>query len=255
MTVQPERNRPLRILTVYAHPDDEAFGPSASLARYARDGAEIQGIFATTGEEGNTSVEPVPSPEDLAALREQDTRDAGEVIGYRMLHFLRYHDGTLKDVPTDELSRRVYSIIEDFDPDIVTTFGPAGITGHPDHCAVHHATVGAVKKAKEQGLSVSALFYDTVSGDAVEEMGLADSPDGQTNTWIDVTETQHLKVEALRIHGRHIRDAADAADQMEQDTSDTHWATFHRAWPVVPDGETLYGFLEDRTPAESVATD
>ena len=64
----------MRILCVYAHPDDEAFGPSAILAKYARRGARIHAVYFTRGEHGNTSVEPKPGPDELAA----QARDHGE---------------------------------------------------------------------------------------------------------------------------------------------------------------------------------
>src|SRR5919202_6851519 len=64
----------MRILCVYAHPDYEAFGPSAILAKYARRGARIHAVYFTRGEHGNTSVEPKPGPDELAA----QARDHGE---------------------------------------------------------------------------------------------------------------------------------------------------------------------------------
>jgi N-acetylglucosamine malate deacetylase 2 len=241
------RTRPpnLRILTVYAHPDDEAFGPAAALAKYARAGAEIYGIFATSGEEGNTGIKPAPTPAELARLREQDTRDAAKTIGYRDIQFLRYHDGTLSDVPVLEVSDRILQIMKEVQPHVVTTFGPAGITKHPDHVAVHLATVDAFHRAQEAGIDVRELHYDTVSGDAVEELGLSDYPDGQTNVWIDVTETQPVKLEALRTHARHVLDAHEAVERLSKELEGPQWATFHRAWPPVPQGVTLRGFLQE----------
>jgi N-acetylglucosamine malate deacetylase 2 len=233
----------MRIMTVYAHPDDEAFGPSATLAHYARNGAIIHGIFATTGEEGNTSVEPRPSPSELASLREQDTRDAAGIIDYQKLHFLRYHDGTLENVPQEELTARIYEVIKQFDPHVMTTFGPAGITGHPDHLAVHRSATAAFFRAREAGLSLAELYFDSVSGEGIDELGIGDAPDGQTNTWIDVSDSSEVMIEALRIHGRHILDAVEAAKRVEQDGADAQWGTFHRAWPEVTEGTTVSDFM------------
>jgi N-acetylglucosamine malate deacetylase 2 len=243
----------IRILTIYAHPDDESFGPSAAMARYARAGAEIYGIFATSGEEGNSSAGPDVSPQELARLREKDTRDATALIGYREIHFLGYYDGRVDDTPTEDLRDHLLRHIVEIKPDVIITFGPAGITRHPDHVAVHHAAVAAFHVAREKGIGVRELYYDTVDGDGIDELDLHGVPDSQTTTWIDVSDTQWVKLDALRIHGRHIIDAADAAEQMGAETDGEYWATFHRAYPPVPKGLTLSGFLEGEqttSPAE-----
>ncbi|HVX29181.1 MAG TPA: PIG-L family deacetylase, partial [Nitrolancea sp.] len=72
----------LRILTVYPHPDDESFGPAAVLAKYARRGAVIHGVFATRGERGEPLDGLDLTPEELAQVRERDLRDAAATIGY-----------------------------------------------------------------------------------------------------------------------------------------------------------------------------
>lgn len=43
------------LLAVFAHPDDESFRPSATLAKYVRDGVEVYLVCATRGEAGEIS--------------------------------------------------------------------------------------------------------------------------------------------------------------------------------------------------------
>src|SRR6185437_213641 len=143
---------PMRILGVYAHPDDESFGPSAILAKYARDGAKIYGLFATRGEHGDSDLEPAPSPEELGRLRERDLRDAAAVIGFTDLDVLAYEDGTLSQIPESELEDRVMEAIRRERPEVMITFGPGGITGHPDHLAIHRAATAAFYRALAEGL-------------------------------------------------------------------------------------------------------
>ena len=42
----------LRLMTVFAHPDDEAFGVGGTLARYAAEGVAVHVVTATRGEAG-----------------------------------------------------------------------------------------------------------------------------------------------------------------------------------------------------------
>jgi len=57
--------------------------------------------------------------------------------------WLGYRDGSLADVPADELTARVGEVLAEERPDVVAGFGPDGITGHPDHVAIGAATDAA----------------------------------------------------------------------------------------------------------------
>jgi len=230
-----------RILTVYPHPDDESFGPAAVLAKYARRGATIHGVFATRGEGGEPLDGLDLSPEQLADVRERDLRDAAATIGYADIELLGYVDGTLVDLPEGQLESLVLAAIQRYVPDVVITFGPGGITRHPDHLAVSHATTRAVHHALSSAARPLELYYDAVRPQRAEQFGIADLPDGQPNTWIDVSDTAAVKLDALRCHARHIKDAQQRVEQLEREPETV--ATLYRAWPAVQPGLRLTGFL------------
>src|SRR5581483_1175630 len=204
----------MRILTVYAHPDDEAFGPSSVLARAVRHGAELDGLWLTRGEQGAPNEAPPPTPAALGRARAADLRAVARLIGYRGVEILDYADGGLARVPLEELEGVVLERLRALRPDVVLTFGPAGITRHPDHVAVGRAASAAFARGRAEGLPPRALFYDAVAPERAAEMGIADAPDGQPNTWIDVRETAAVKLAALRLHGRHVADAAERAQAL-----------------------------------------
>jgi LmbE family N-acetylglucosaminyl deacetylase len=232
-----------RILTVYAHPDDESFGPAAVLAKYARRGAVIHGVFATLGERGEPLDGLDFTPEQLAQVRERDLRDAAAAIGYAGLEVLGYADGTLADLPDGQLEALVLAAIQRYMPDVVITFGPGGITRHPDHLAISQATTAAVEHALRSGAPPMELYYDAVRPQRAEAFGIADLPDGQPNTWIDVSDTVDVKLEALRCHARHIKDAQQRLEQLEREPETV--ATLYRAWPEVAPGLRLTGLLTE----------
>lgn len=232
----------MRILVVYAHPDDESFGPAAILAKYAGEGAKIFGLVATRGEHGNTDLRPRPSTEELGRLRERDLREAAALIGFTRIVVLNYHDGTLAGVPPRELEDHVMEAIRRDRPQVIITFGPGGITGHPDHLAIHRAAA-AFFRALAEGFGVRELYYDAVPPDLARQMHLEGLPDGQPNTFVDVSATYPIKIEALRIHGRHIVDAREQAERLAQHPQTV--ATLYRAWPEVRAGERVTGFLQE----------
>jgi LmbE family N-acetylglucosaminyl deacetylase len=128
----------------------------------------------------------------------------------------------------------VLSALRERRPDAVFTFGPAGITRHPDHIAVHRATLAAFHAVGSRG----ALFYDAVPRQSASHMGIADELDGHPNTFIDVTEFQHVKLQALAIHARYVVDARDRLEQLGREPLPIE--PLHRAWPPVPDGAQVH---------------
>ena len=224
----------LRILVVFAHPDDESFGPAALLAKYTREGGQVFGLFFTPGQFGQTELLPRPTPTELGRLRAQDLIDAARIIGFRELDLLDYVDGKLAQVPLPQRESDVLTAFQRFQPNVVITFGPGGITHHPDHVAVYEATTRAFGWAMARGWGVRQLYYSAVPPERAGEMNLVGLPDGAPNTFVDVAATEPIKLEALRIHARHVLDAREFVKQLA--THPQTEATLYRAWPPVSPG-------------------
>jgi N-acetylglucosamine malate deacetylase 2 len=235
----------VRILTVYAHPDDESFGPASVLAHYVRQGAELHGVWFTRGEHGQPTPDTQPSPDELAALRERDLRQVAKLIGYQSLEIEHFEDGTLAQMPRGLLETRVLTRLRNVQPDVVLTFGPGGITRHPDHVAVHRATLAAFHRAREEGIPVRELYYDAVAPEAAQRLGVTDEPDGRPNTRIDVADSQDVKRQALAVHARHVADAATRLERLEREPLPVE--TLYRAWPAVHDDEPIRSLMSSAT--------
>jgi LmbE family N-acetylglucosaminyl deacetylase len=233
---------PQSILVVFAHPDDESFGPAAALARYARAGSKVHGLFFTRGQHGQSTLQPAPSSEELGRLREADLRDATAAIGFAGIEVLDYEDGKLDLAPPRELEAHVQDAIERYRPEVLITFGPGGITHHPDHLAAHRAAVAAFRRAQGHGIAVQELYYDAVPPGAAAAQDLAGLPDGSPNTWIDVAGAQAIQLAALRFHARHVADAAEMVHRLEAQSRP--FATLYRAFPQVMSGRQVTRFME-----------
>lgn len=57
----------------------------------------------------------------------------------------------MNELPPDELTGRIARVLAEEHPDVVDTFGPDGITGHPDHIAVGAATDAAFHALARSG--------------------------------------------------------------------------------------------------------
>lgn len=151
--------RPMRLLGVFAHPDDEVFCIGGTLAQWAEAGSETMIISATRGEAGQIQDARAASRGTLGAVREQELRAACARLGVQRVECLDYGDGTLAEVDAAMLAGHVATFIRDFQPDVVVTFGPDGGYGHPDHIAISIATTEACQLvAREDGWSPH-LYY------------------------------------------------------------------------------------------------
>ena len=97
--------QPLRLLTVHAHPDDEASKGAGTVARYAEEGIEATLVCCTGGEAGDVLNPALDTPEvhaDLAAVRRAELARSVEIIGYARWEMLGYRDSGMADSPTND---------------------------------------------------------------------------------------------------------------------------------------------------------
>ncbi len=188
-----DQNLPLTVLTVHAHPDDEASKGAPTLAKYKAEGARTVLVCATGGEEGDlhnpTLREPGRpfhglTPEEertlVASMREAELAASAEVIGFDEVVMLGYRDSGMAETESndhpdcfhradvDEAVGRLVSVIRRVRSQVIITYGDdqKGYP-HPDHLKVHDISVLAFDRAgdpewyPERGESFepSKLYY------------------------------------------------------------------------------------------------
>jgi LmbE family N-acetylglucosaminyl deacetylase len=139
----------LRLTCITAHPDDESLGFGGTLARYAAEGIEVSLIVGTRGESGRygDGTEPHPGPQELGRIREAELRAAAGTLGVSHIRFLDYVDGELDRADPVEAVGRVAACLRELRPEVVITFDPFGVYGHPDHIAISQLALGGVIRA------------------------------------------------------------------------------------------------------------
>lgn len=123
-----------RWLGVWAHPDDEAYLSAGAMDRIVRAGGHVTVVALSDGEAGFPADDPRGSAE-RRAHRRRELRSAMAAIGVTDVRFLGLADGGVADAPADRVAARIADIMWEVRPDVVATFGPDGVTGHPDHVA------------------------------------------------------------------------------------------------------------------------
>jgi LmbE family N-acetylglucosaminyl deacetylase len=99
----------LRILGVFAYPDDETFCAGGTFAKYIASGAEVMVVSATHGEAGQIRSPRVATRRTLAAVREQELRQACQSLGVQNAHVVAAENVTCQvfspEPPTAFLGR------------------------------------------------------------------------------------------------------------------------------------------------------
>lgn len=253
MTSARSTSRPLTLMAVLAHPDDESLGIGGTLAKYASEGVETHLVTATRGERGRFGGAPEkPSPDVVGRVREAELREAAAVLGVRDVRFLDYRDGDLDRADPREAVERIADHIRRVQPHVVITFGPEGAYGHPDHIAISQLTTAAIVAAapdhpvsklyylewgpKKWAAYQSALKSLTFKLDDVERK-VAPWPAWALTTFIDTTEVWSTVWNAVSCHKTQMSTYTNLA-HLPAEQHHAIWGTqeFYRAFSLVNGG-------------------
>lgn len=193
------------ILAVGAHPDDNDFGCSATMALAAREGAKVIYLIATHGERG--SRDHKISAAKLAQTREREQRAAAKILGVKVVIFFNYLDGEL--LPTLDLKEKIVAVIRQYRPDYVFTMDPSrfyylragyGFINHADHRAIGEATLDACYPLARDLNSFPEHQKRGLKPHKVDEIFLSSFSPAEVNCFVDASKTLSLKLKALKAH-------------------------------------------------------
>ncbi|MCW2641373.1 MAG: LmbE family protein [Dactylosporangium sp.] len=227
--------RPLTLMTVHAHPDDEATSTGGALARYAAEGITTVLVTCTDGRCGDAPGgvkpgEPGHDPAAVVAMRRDELEASCAALKVTHLELLGYADSGMMGWPTNdapgsfwttpvaEAAQRLAELIRHYQPDVVVTYDENGFYGHPDHIQAHRVTMAAVALTG----SPAKVYWSTAPRSKMEEFGqvmrefgvewqepdasAADPgpqiglPDDEITTWVDTSMFGAQKFDALAAH-------------------------------------------------------
>jgi LmbE family N-acetylglucosaminyl deacetylase len=139
------------VLGLFAHPDDETFGPGGTLARLAAEGHTVHLLCATRGEAGTIGESPRFGRRRLADLREEELHGACRALGIQSPEILWLPDSGLARLEDATLVRPMVRAIRRHRPRLLVTFHDDGVSGHADHRRVTASARQAFHMAGEEG--------------------------------------------------------------------------------------------------------
>ncbi len=236
---------PESAMVVVAHPDDAEFMAAGTVAKWARAGSVITYVIVTKGDKGSDDAKMTPS--QIAAIREDEQRAAGKVLGVANFEFMGYPDGYLEH--TLALRRDLARVIRKHKPEVVICFDPTNrfladnYVNHPDHRASGDATIDAVFPSARDRFTFPELLADGLEPHKVAELwlGAAEKP----NTTIDIGETLAQKCDALRAHPSQFgEDSIGFVEQLAR------WSAGDQKFEF---GESFRRFVLETDPASRIA--
>ena len=189
------------VVAVFAHPDDEVFGPGGTLAIWAKE-RDVYIIAVTNGDAGENSLTGEAGQRPLSEVRPEELRASAAAIGVKEVFFLGYKDGTLSNNLYHEIAEKVQKKIEELEPEILITYEPRGVSGHIDHIAVSMITSFVFERVT----LVQELWYYCMSEYArsFQKPYFIYFPPGykdeEISKIVNIEEVWEQKVEAMQKH-------------------------------------------------------
>ena len=194
-----KKNSP--VVGIFAHPDDESFGPSGTIAKYAQK-RDVYVICVTDGDARGNNLH------NLDLIREKELKKSAKILGVKKVFFLRYRDGELNNNLYHQVAGRIKRILDKLKPEILLTFEMRGLSGHIDHVFCSMVT----SYLFFQSPYVNSLMYYTAPkfvSDAMKDYFIYFPPGcdrEEVDKIEDITYFSELKKEAIKCHQSQIGD-------------------------------------------------
>ena len=208
---------PKVVLGIVAHPDDLDFGSSGTMAKFAKDGADVYYLILTDGSKG--SEDKSVTSEQLIKIREDEQKKALQILGGKKVFFLGYPDGQLE--VTMNIKKEVIKIIRKIKPDVVVTMDPSmiysserGYINHPDHRAAGQIALDAVFPLARDHLSFPELYEQGFRPHKTKTVLLINFD--KANYYVDISSTIKTKIEALQTHKSQIKDTTQTVKWIKE---------------------------------------
>ena len=187
------------ILLIGAHPDDDSYS-MGTLGMLNANGNEVYIAILTTGNVG--TQDPDLGMMDLALIRKQEEQAALATMGIPLDHYINfgYDDGMLEYENTKEVVAKLVRLIRKIKPDVLFSFDPGkgSVRWHKaDHRASAYLSADAARAAMWPLMFQGQITNEGLEAHTIPAYMLYDSAEEDINTWVDISEWEERKVEAL----------------------------------------------------------
>ncbi|MGH2529220.1 MAG: PIG-L deacetylase family protein [Actinomycetota bacterium] len=186
-------------LVLFAHPDDAEYMCGGTIAEWTREGTEVHYVIVTDGSAG--SNEPGAVRSEISKVRKREQKAAAKVLGVKTVTFLDFPDGMLE--VNLETRKAVTREVRRLRPEVVVAPDPSRLwygrqyINHADHRAAGELALCAVMPDAPSRPQFPELLDEGLEPYEIPHLWLAtEEPD----TYLDITKTMDVKLEALTKH-------------------------------------------------------
>ncbi len=197
-----------RVQVVFAHPDDSEFGIAGTVASWTREGKEVVYVCVTDGAAGDNA--PGPTREEIAEVRRAEQLAACEVLGVGDCVFLGVPDGHVE--VTLDLRKAITREVRRFRPDLLVAPDPTRYwddtrtyINHTDHRNVGQACMAVVNPDSSTRPMFPELLDEGLEPHEIPYLWIP-TFEKDADTFVDISETIDLKVQALLCHKSQVKD-------------------------------------------------
>ncbi len=195
----------MRIIVVFAHPDDETMLAGGTLALLAKLGADVHYFSVTRGEGGDLGEPALCTRDQVGAMREQELVCAVRALGGSSLHFMDYIDPTVGidnelfafDGDEAVFAEKIMDEIRTLRADVVISHGSDGEYGHPAHLKVHRGVKKALLNLAEAERPLFYTFQGAFNGHPKERVMNQSDP---AHMVLDIASAVVEKLAAVSCH-------------------------------------------------------
>lgn len=178
-----------RVLVIAAHPDDELLGCGGTIALHTREGDRVTAVIACEGESLRYGKQGVG--------QHVHTQRAAEKLGVSDTRMLGFPDQRLDTITLTDVISALSKVVGEVRPEVV--YCQYGGDINRDHQLLFQALLVATRPTESYIQSIYA--FDTASSTewAYPRSFLPD-------TWVDISSTLELKLEAMACYETEVRD-------------------------------------------------
>ena len=173
-----------KILVVCAHPDDETLGMGGTISLHSKRKDKVFVLIISEGESARGKKN------SKIIQRKKQAESACSLLGVKKIKFLDYDDQKLDTIALSELSKKIETVVKDWNPDIVYTHFWNDI--NQDHRQVYEATAIAVRPLPKSKIS-QFIVFETPSSTEWGSKRKSFSP----NMFVDITKVINKKIQAF----------------------------------------------------------
>ena len=191
---------------IFAHPDDEAFGPSGTIHMLTKD-FDVYILCATKGEIGQDALH---GKKPLSEIRADELKTSAAILGVKKVFFLGFIDGALSNSQYHKLAAAIEKELKKLKPELILTMNHNGGSGHIDHIVVSMVSSFVFERLSFIKKIMYTASTDEYSKAASKYPYFIYRPPGiprsQVDEIIDVSDVWDKKLAAMQAHKSQAED-------------------------------------------------